>query len=88
MSPACTRGSRSLRYADSVLDIVHAQYGRAMRAAAIEDSAARAAALAEARRLVGVAVDLRRCAKGKAQLRPGGRQATIRQYGSYESRSI
>jgi hypothetical protein len=67
--------------ARSALEIIHAQYHRAMRRAARGDSAERASAFAEARRLLGVAVALRgrtsaRDAEASAAAVPAGRQET------------
>jgi hypothetical protein len=45
--------------AESALEIVHAQYHRALKRAARSEAAERAGALAEARRLLKVAVALR-----------------------------
>jgi hypothetical protein len=51
--------------ARSALEIIHAQYHRALTRAARSESAERAGALAEARRLLGVAVAVRRRARAR-----------------------
>jgi hypothetical protein len=65
--------------ASSALEIIHAHYHRAMRRAARGESAERASAFAEARRLLGVAVALRartgaRDAEASAAAVPAGRR--------------